>query len=113
VAASTQNQALSALLFLYREVLEKDFGWLDDVVWANKPQRLPVVFTPDEALAIIVRPRTASRRFVVSRSASWYTAPMSVPSLDPEITFGAASPRSGPSTASTLGISCWNWNPAG
>lgn len=40
VAASTQNQALSALLFLYREVLERDFGWLDDVVRAKKPKRL-------------------------------------------------------------------------
>ena len=53
VAASTQNQALSALLFLYREVLERDFGWLDDVVRAKKPKRLPVVFTPEEAMAIV------------------------------------------------------------
>ena len=53
VAASTQNQALSALLFLYREVLQQDFGWLNDVVRAKKPKRLPVVFTPEEAMAII------------------------------------------------------------
>jgi len=53
VSASTQNQALSALLFLYREVLERDFGWLEDVVRANKPKRLPAVFTPEEAVAII------------------------------------------------------------
>ncbi len=53
VAASTQNQALSALLFLYREVLERDFGWLDDVVRAKKPKRLPVVYTPDEAFDVI------------------------------------------------------------
>ena len=53
VAASTQNQALSALLFLYREVLERDFGWLDDVVRAKKPKRLPVVFTPEEAMAVV------------------------------------------------------------
>jgi hypothetical protein len=46
VAASTQNQALSALLFLYREVHEQDFGWLDDVVRAKKPKRLPVVYSP-------------------------------------------------------------------
>jgi hypothetical protein len=45
VAASTQNQALSALLFLYREVLEVDVPWLDDVVRAKRPQRLPVVLT--------------------------------------------------------------------
>ncbi len=53
VAASTQNQALSALLFLYREVLQQDFGWLNDVVRAKKPKRLPVVFTPEEAMAVI------------------------------------------------------------
>ena len=53
VAASIQNQALSALLFLYREVLERDFGWLDDVVRAKKPKRLPVVLSSEEALAII------------------------------------------------------------
>ena len=53
VAASTQNQALSALLFLYREVLEQEFGWLNDVVRAKKPKRLPVVFTPEEAMAIV------------------------------------------------------------
>ncbi len=53
VAASTQNQALSSLLLLYREVLQKEFGWLDDVVRAKKPKRLPIVFTPEEAMAII------------------------------------------------------------
>src|SRR2546428_802908 len=53
VAASTQNQALAGLLFLYRVVLERDFGWLDDVVRAKKPKRLPVVFTVDEAKAVI------------------------------------------------------------
>ena len=45
VAASTQNQALSALLFLYRDVLEQDLPWLDDVVRAKRPARLPVVLT--------------------------------------------------------------------
>ncbi len=53
VAASTQNQALSALLFLYREVLDQQFGWLDDVVRAKKGKRLPVVFSPEEAVAVI------------------------------------------------------------
>jgi integron integrase len=43
VSASTQNQALSALLFLYREVLGIELPWLDDVVRAKKPQRLPSV----------------------------------------------------------------------
>jgi integron integrase len=53
VAASTQNQALSALLFLYREVLEVELPWLDDVVRAKRPQHLPVVLTPDEARAVL------------------------------------------------------------
>ena len=43
VSASTQNQALSALLFLYKEVLAVDLPWLDNVVRAKRPQRLPVV----------------------------------------------------------------------
>jgi len=48
VAASTQNQALSALLFLYKEVLKQQIGWLDNVERAKKPARLPVVLTRDE-----------------------------------------------------------------
>jgi hypothetical protein len=47
VAASTQNQALSGLLFLYREVLKQDLPWLDDIVRAKRPARLPVVLTRD------------------------------------------------------------------
>ncbi|MBW8311281.1 MAG: integron integrase [Rhizobium sp.] len=53
VAASTQNQALSALLFLYREVLELKLPWMDDVVRAKRPQRLPVVLTADEVRALL------------------------------------------------------------
>jgi integrase len=53
VAESTQNQALSALLFLYREVLESEFGWLEDVVRAKKQRHVPVVFTHDEAVAVL------------------------------------------------------------
>jgi integron integrase len=49
VAASTQNQALSALVFLYREVLRKDFEWMDNLERAKKPARLPVVLTESEA----------------------------------------------------------------
>jgi len=48
VAASTQNQALSALLFLYKEVLKEEIGWLENVERAKKPVRLPVVLTRDE-----------------------------------------------------------------
>jgi integron integrase len=53
VAASTQNQALGALLFLYREVLEQDLPWLDDLVRARRPQHLPVVMTRDEVRAVL------------------------------------------------------------
>lgn len=53
VAASTQNQALAALLFLYREVLEAPFGWLDQLVRAKRPHRLPVVLTRDEVAAVL------------------------------------------------------------
>lgn len=55
VAAATQNQALSALLFLYREVLGIDLPWLDKVVRAKTPQRLPVVLTRQEVAAVLDR----------------------------------------------------------
>jgi integron integrase len=48
VAASTQNQALSALVFLYREVLDKEIGWMDNLERAKQPQRLPTVLTETE-----------------------------------------------------------------
>lgn len=48
VAAATQNQALSALLFLYLEVLKQEIGWLDGVERVKRPARLPVVMTRDE-----------------------------------------------------------------
>jgi integrase len=48
VSASTQNQALNALLFLYREVLEKPLGYANSVVRAKRPSRLPVVLTRQE-----------------------------------------------------------------
>lgn len=53
VSASTQNQALSALLFLYREVLGEELPWLEDVVRAKKPARLPTVLTPEETAALL------------------------------------------------------------
>lgn len=53
VSASTQNQALCAIVFLYKKVLNKDFGWLDDAVRANKSSRIPVVFSKSEAVNVI------------------------------------------------------------
>jgi integron integrase len=52
-SASTQNQALSALLFLYREVLDKPIDRVDGIERAKKSQRLPVVFTREEAKAVL------------------------------------------------------------
>jgi integron integrase len=53
VAASTQNQAFSALLFLYQEVLKERLPWIDDIVRAKRPAKLPVVFTQAEARAVL------------------------------------------------------------
>ena len=53
VAASTQNQALSAILFLYRDVLQIEIGWLEGVTRAKRPKRLPVVLTREEVRAIL------------------------------------------------------------
>ena len=55
VSASTQNQALSALLFLYKEVLLIDLPWLDNVVRAKRPQRLPCVLTRTEVRSVLTR----------------------------------------------------------
>ena len=49
------GQALSAILFLYQQVLKQDIGWLQDVVRAKQPQRLPVVFTQDEVAQVLRR----------------------------------------------------------
>lgn len=53
VTASTQNQALSALLFLYKQVLKQEIGWLEKVQRAKKPARLPVVLTRDEVRRVL------------------------------------------------------------
>ena len=55
VAASTQNQAMNAILFLYRHVLKQDLGWLEDVTRAKRPTRLPVVLTVPEVQAVLAR----------------------------------------------------------
>src|SRR6266446_4016242 len=53
VAASTQNQAFSALLFLYQEVLKQRLPWIDDIVRAKRPAKVPVVFTQEEARTVL------------------------------------------------------------
>jgi integron integrase len=55
VSASTQNQALAALLFLYQSVLGRKLEWLGDLVHAKRPATVPVVLTRDEARALLSR----------------------------------------------------------
>jgi integron integrase len=57
VAASTQNQAFSALLFLFREVLRRELAGLDDVARARRPERLPLVLSRAEVAAVLGRLR--------------------------------------------------------
>jgi len=60
VSSSTQNQAKSALLLLYREVPETELPWLDGVVSANHTRRLPVVLTQEEVDRLLERMRGTS-----------------------------------------------------
>ncbi len=55
VSASTQNQALSALLFLYREVLGQELPWMDEIRRAKRPERLPVVLTHGEVADVLAQ----------------------------------------------------------
>ncbi len=57
VSASTQNQALCALMFLYKNVLGTDVGELEDLIWAKRRRRIPVVLTRDEVREILCRVR--------------------------------------------------------
>lgn len=53
VSVSTQNQALSSILFLYQKVLHVELPWLENVVRAKRPQRLPVVLTQAEVSSVL------------------------------------------------------------
>lgn len=53
VAASTQNQALAAVLFLYREVLQLELPWMENVIHAKSRRRLPVMLAKSEVLALL------------------------------------------------------------
>jgi len=55
VSASTQNQALSAILFLYKRVLKKEIGILGDVIRARRPKHLPIVMTREEVSEVLSR----------------------------------------------------------
>ena len=64
VSASTQNQALAGLLFLYRHVLEQPLPWIDDIVRAQRPERLPVVLTIDEVRQVMTEVEPPARLVV-------------------------------------------------
>jgi hypothetical protein len=71
VSASTQNQALAALLFLYARVLERKLGWVEGVTRAKMPERLPVVLGRADAATW-----TSSARSIAS---TWSKAPAGSP----------------------------------
>lgn len=66
VSAATQNQAKSALLFLYKEVLQLELPWLKEVVTANRARRLPVVLTPGEVRALLLELPAGEQHLVAS-----------------------------------------------
>lgn len=81
VSASTQNQALNAILFLYREVLKIDLPWMDGIDRAKRPTRLPVVFTQAEVRALLALERKYPN---ANREWSWqYVFPSATRSIDP------------------------------
>ena len=61
VSASTQNQALAALLFLYRDVFREPLPWLNEVVRARRPERLPSVLTREEVRLVLAEMRGTAR----------------------------------------------------
>ena len=54
VSSSTQNQALQAILYLYKNIIKRDVGWLEELIRAHKSKRLPVVFTKSEVREIFI-----------------------------------------------------------
>jgi hypothetical protein len=53
VASPTQHQALSAIAFLYREILGREMGWIDHIERAKQPERLPVIYLRAETRAVL------------------------------------------------------------
>jgi len=69
VAASTQNVAFNAILFLYKQVLEIDLPPIEGALRAKRPQRLPAVFTPAEAKGIIGELEGTTRLILAERKS--------------------------------------------
>jgi integrase len=94
VAASTQNQAFNALLFLYREVLHQELGELGQVERAKRPERLPVVLTRDRVIPAAGLSRKRDWVF----AARWMSQEMgrSLPNWLGQVTLAAHRPDSRP-----------------
>jgi len=88
VSPSTQNQALSALLFLYRRVLQREVAWLSEVVRAKRPQRLPVVLSRSEVACLLTQlegtPELVARLLYGSGLRLMETLRLRVKDVDPE-----------------------------
>jgi integrase len=91
VSASTQTQALSALLFVYRHVLGREIGDLGEVIRARKPKRLPVVMTREEAKAVPSRLKGVTE-IVMSPNSDAFSGTLSQVFLKPSKTPGSLSP---------------------
>ncbi len=79
VSASTQNQALCSLLFLYKRVLGVELGWVDGVTRAKRPERVPVVLTREEVALVLQQMQgrewlMASLMYGSDQAASWLMA---------------------------------------
>jgi site-specific recombinase XerD len=70
VSAATQNQALNAVLFLYKQVLERDMGLIHGVTRAKRVERLPVVLTREEVQALLCRLHGANRSWRACSTAA-------------------------------------------
>ena len=75
VSASTQRQALAGVLFLYQKVYELDIGWVDNIVKAKQPRRLPTVLTVDETRAVLSHTSGTPGLFPASGCAMWEREP--------------------------------------
>ena len=67
VSASTQNQALCSILFLYKQVIKKSIGWINKLEWAKKPKTIPIVLSPGKVkvVAATSRSRLDSGEFII------------------------------------------------
>ena len=63
VSASTQNQALCSILFLYKQVIKKSIGWIDKLEWAKKPKTIPIILSPGEVKVVAA---TSRSRWIVA-----------------------------------------------